>query len=122
MTKAPSSSDPICDGAPRTRSPGRKRDSLLLIARLQLGSDPVVHDVRVRNLSEGGVMAEFDQAVANDTIVSLELRGVGRVAGRTVWCEQRRIGIAFDHPVDPLLARKPVGRGSKTSPYAKPAL
>ncbi|HEX8553878.1 MAG TPA: PilZ domain-containing protein [Sphingomonas sp.] len=122
MTNATLPSDQgAADPAAAASARGRKRDSLFLLARMTLGGDGVVHDVRVRNLSEGGVMAEFDRVVPADTVVTLDLRGIGHVEGRIVWCEQRRLGIAFDHPIDPMLARKPVGRGSKTPIHAKPA-
>ena len=116
-TPTPQASDQLNEATAR----GRQRDSLFLLARMQLGGGSVVHDVRVRNLSEGGVMAEFDSAVAVDTAVRLEMRGVGPVDGRIVWCEQRRLGIAFDKRIDPMLARKPVGRGKQTPLHAKPA-
>ena len=91
----------------------RKRDSLFLLAKMQLAGDAEVHDVRVRNLSEGGTMAEFARPVAADTVVELELRGIGPVAGRVAWYEEGRMGIAFDKAIDPKLARKPVGQGAK---------
>jgi hypothetical protein len=100
-------------------APVRKRDSLFLLARLQIDGAGPVYDVRVRNLSEGGLMAELNQVVKTDTPVLLELRGVGGVAGRVVWCEQGRMGIAFDQSIDPRAARKPVGGGGTTPHYAK---
>ena len=98
----------------------RKRDSLFLSARLTIAPGPAVHDVRVRNLSEGGLMAEYEQPVAAGTGVTLEMRGVGELTGRIAWCTDGRIGIAFDQPIDPSRARKPVGRGAGTPSYAKP--
>lgn len=100
---------------------GRKRDSLFLLARLRIAVEAKEHEVRIRNLSEGGLMAEFERPVAVDTEVTCELRGVGVVAGRVVWCERQRLGIAFDQPIDPKLARKPVGQGTRTPFYAKAA-
>jgi hypothetical protein len=91
----------------------RKRDSLFLLAKMRLAGDVEAHDVRIRNLSEGGTMAEFARPVAADTAVELELRGIGSVAGRVAWYEEGRMGIAFDTAIDPKLARKPVGQGAK---------
>ena len=37
----------------------QRRDSLLLMAAVTLAGDPTSRDVRVRNISEGGLMAEL---------------------------------------------------------------
>jgi hypothetical protein len=87
------------------------RDSLFLMAELRVGA--VATTVRVRNLSAGGLMAEYPQGLDVETEVACDLRGVGVVAGRVAWSAAGRIGIAFDREIDPLLARKPVGTGAK---------
>lgn len=89
------------------------RDSLFLAAQLTVGSLPS-EQVRVRNLSAGGLMAEYPSAIAAGTPVKVELRGIGRIGGQIAWATDGRIGIAFDDQIDPLRARKPV--------TAKPAL
>lgn len=91
--------------------PRRNRDSLFLMARIRLGTAEQWADVRVRNLSAGGLMAEIDAAMAIDTPVELELRGIGQINGRVAWQAEGRTGIAFDAEIDPLKARKPVGKG-----------
>lgn len=98
----------------------RKRDSLFLSARLRVGDDVAVHDVRVRNLSAGGLMAELDRAAEPGTVVKLEMRGLGNMTGTVAWSTRGRIGIALDQPIDPARARKPVGTGPTTPAYAKP--
>ncbi len=98
----------------------RSRDSLLLSASMRIGSATEAHDVRIRNLSEGGMMIEFDRALAVDTAVMLDIRGIGEVAGRIAWCTEGRMGIALDAPIDPKKARKPVGAGATTPTFAKP--
>ena len=113
--------DPIADlsaGGPVPRP--RKRDSLFLTARLTFVGTPDSHEVRVRNLSEGGMMAEVDRVVDAATPVTLDLRGIGEVSGKIAWCTEGRVGIAFDHPIDPKKARKPVGQGTRTPAYATP--
>ena len=95
------------------------RDSLFLMARLSLG-DGAPRDVRVRNLSEGGLMADIDTMVAVGTAATLDVRGIGEVTGRVAWSAEGRIGIALDSPIDPKKARKPVGAGQGTPDYAKP--
>jgi hypothetical protein len=98
----------------------RHRDSLLLSARLKIGDDPTVFDVRIRNLSTGGLMAEHPARVAASTPVWLDMRGVGAVTGKVAWCAEGRLGIALDQAIDPQLARKPIGGGTTTPFYAKP--
>ncbi|AJP72001.1 PilZ domain-containing protein [Sphingomonas hengshuiensis] len=96
------------------------RDSLLLGAQFRVDGSDAVEQVRVRNLSPGGLMAEYAAPVARDTPVEIEVRGVGWVKGKIAWAAEGRVGVAFDIAIDPLLARKPVGKGAHTPVYAKP--
>ena len=86
----------------------RGRDSLLLMATLSGKDLRAPMTVRVRNLSPGGLMAELPVPIAADAAVEIDLRGVGRIAGRVAWQTLGRAGIAFDQEIDPHLARKPV--------------
>ena len=90
----------------------RGRDSLFLLAQLKLDEASNALSVRVRNLSPGGLMAELPDPVVPDSAVQVELRGLGWITGRVAWQTEGRVGIAFDRPVDPQRARKPVGLGS----------
>lgn len=87
----------------------RKRDSLFLLARLTFRDSGRELDVRVRNLSEGGLMAEGTDPLEIGLAVTVELRGVGAVPGKVAWYTDGRAGIAFDQVIDPRKARKPVG-------------
>lgn len=87
----------------------RGRDSLFLLATLKVEGIRQELSVRVRNLSSGGLMAELPEPVSPDSAVEIELRGVGRITGRVAWQTEGRAGIAFDRPIDPQRARKPVG-------------
>ncbi len=100
----------------------RKRDSLFLQASITLRDEPTARDVRVRNLSEGGLMAELGRVVDPGTPVAIELRGISDLTGKVAWCAEGRMGIVFDRKIDPRLARIPVGRGAKTPVYAKAPL
>lgn len=40
--------------------------------------------------------------------VEIEVRGIGIQKGAIAWMVANRMGIAFDQPINPLLARKPV--------------
>lgn len=89
----------------------RRRDSLFLAAHLTVeGRSPV--KVRVRNLSEGGLMAEGAPLLAIGTAVAVELRNIGSVSGKVAWYTDDRAGIAFDVRIDPKRARKPVSTRS----------
>ncbi|MHA6720289.1 PilZ domain-containing protein [Sphingomonas sp. RS6] len=97
------------------------RDSLLLTAAFRVhGAD--AGTVRVRNLSAGGLMAEYTGPMALRTPVAVEVRGVGWVSGKVAWAAEGRVGVAFDAPIDPKLARKPVGGGAQTPVYVKPII
>ena len=86
------------------------RDSMFLMATVRrVGGTDVA--VKVRNLSPGGMMAECPTSFFRDEAIEAELRGVGPVTGRVAWTAGGRIGVAFDHPIDPRLARRPVSGG-----------
>ena len=106
------------DGVHLRQSP---LDSLLLTAPLVIDGVEV-GVVRVRNLSAGGMMAEYPKTLAIGTAVSAQLRGIGWGEGRVAWYTDGRAGVAFDNPIDPLAARKPVGKGAHTPAFAKPIL
>lgn len=89
-----------------------KRDSLFLNANLRRLGDSHALAVRVRNISAGGLMAEVAEPFGPDAEVEVEVRGIGWIRGRIAWQTEGRAGIAFDTPIDPQRARKPVG-GSK---------
>lgn len=99
---------PAFESATKRRPAPRSRDSLFLLARLTLKDGSAVHEVRVRNLSAGGMMAEYDGRVAIGDPVTAELRGLGEVTGRVAWAAEGRVGIALDEPIDPKKARKPI--------------
>ncbi|PCD02592.1 hypothetical protein COC42_14420 [Sphingomonas spermidinifaciens] len=110
---------PSADAAVLAKGRGRHaaRDSLLLTARLRIGENAA--DVRIRNLSAGGLMAEYPRPVSLGEPVEIDVRGIGPVVGRIAWATDGRVGIAFDEPIDPMLARKPVtsrkAKGSDSS-------
>ncbi|MGF1550490.1 MAG: PilZ domain-containing protein [Sphingomonadaceae bacterium] len=68
--------------------------------------------VRVRNLSEGGLMATSDEdEVVPGCAIRVRLRGIGWVGGTVIWREQERFGVEFDRKVDPRDSFRPVRRG-----------
>lgn len=81
------------------------RDSLLLVGHCRLGDEPGVHEVRVRNLSEVGLMIELDIPADVGSHVWLDLPGIGEITGKVAWCAAGRMGIALDGTIDPKAAR-----------------
>ena len=82
-----------------------ERDSLFLLASLRFVEGDDCGEVRIRNLSAGGLMAEAPVIAKRGDKVELELRNVGHVTGNVAWVAQGRLGIAFDHAIDPKLVR-----------------
>ena len=93
------------------------RDSLFLKAVLRFPASKEEGEVRIRNLSAGGLMAEAPVQVARGEKVELNLRNIGWITGTVAWVAEGRIGIAFDQPIDPKVARKPVGQGDSEVPF-----
>ena len=98
------------------------RDSLFLMADFRVVGSSEVTQVRVRNLSAGGLMAELSNGLELGLQVEFDVRGIGWVPGKVAWSAAGRVGIAFDRQIDPMLARKPVGHGGKTPVFVKPVL
>lgn len=108
------------DRAARPRTQGR--DSTFLKAGLIRCADGKREEVRVRNVSAGGLMAETATRFVEGEDVFLDLRGIGEVAGNVTWREGPRIGIRFVEAIDPYLVRRPVGKGAVTPVYARAQL
>lgn len=100
---------------PDGRGPARAaaRDSLFLLTVITSMDGVEIGKARVRNLSATGLMADCERQLGKGDRINMEMRGVGLVSGTIAWARGERIGVAFDHPIDPQLARRPVG---KTSP------
>lgn len=93
------------------------RDSLFMAGHLYREGDSVAIDVRIRNLSAGGLMAEPNAEVVNGQRVTIELRNLGLVPGRIAWANDRQFGIAFDQPIDPKIVRRPIGATETERPH-----
>ena len=96
----------MADRGPARTAP---RDSLFLLTTITTTDGASLGKARVRNLSAVGLMADCERQIASGTRITVELRGVGLVTGRVAWAKADKIGVAFDEPIDPQLARKPVG-------------
>lgn len=81
------------------------RDSLFLMAEVEIEGAGVEHRVKVRNLSDGGMMAEGEVPVMRGSRLVVKIRNIGTVPGSVAWTQDNRFGIAFDIEIDPKLAR-----------------
>ena len=84
------------------------RDSLFLLADIRVEQNADVHRVRVRNLSDGGMMGEGQLRVQRGHRLTIELRNIGVVNGTIAWVQDNRFGIAFDEEIDSQRARRPL--------------
>ena len=98
-----------------------KRDSLFLTAELTLADGGGSIRVKVRNLSDGGMMAEADLYVERGMRLAVDLRNVGRVTGSVAWTQDNRFGIVFDNEIDSKKVREPTAPGEKTPRYVRPS-
>ncbi len=84
------------------------RDSLFLLANVRVEQQAEGNRVRVRNLSDGGMMAEGTMFVQRGNRLEIELRNIGTVPGSVAWVQDNRFGIAFDNEIDSQRARNPI--------------
>lgn len=98
------------EGARLPGSRSRKRDSLLLKGTIKAAGDYArdTQPIRIRNLSQTGLMAVAPVAYDEGAIVEIELRGIGTIQGEIVWVRGERMGVTFHQAIDPMLARRPV--------------
>ena len=98
------------------------RDSLFLLAEIRLeGRENLVRG-KVRNLSDGGMMAEGDVSVQNGMRLSINLRNIGWIEGSVAWVQDNRFGIAFANEIHAAEARtRPTETDSSDTPrYLRP--
>ena len=100
----------MADRGPARTAP---RDSLFLLTSFATPEGAPLGKARVRNLSATGLMADCERAVPAGARIEFDLRGVGKVSGVVAWSRGEKIGIAFDTPIDPQLARKPVSTSNQ---------
>ncbi len=100
-------SDTITDAMKRKGA----RASLFLSATISAESLKAPVTVRVRNLSEGGMMIDGNAKFVPDMTVTATLGGIGEISGRIAWTEAGRAGVAFDEQIDPKQARAPAPAG-----------
>jgi len=57
-------------------------------------------EIRLRNISAMGALVECEEAVAPGTQLTLDIVGVGPVAGTVRWAQASRFGMQFSEPFD----------------------
>lgn len=95
------------------------RDRILLLARLCVEDDAEIYAIRIRDLSAGGMRAQFSGRPLGRTKVAVEIRNLGWVEGRVAWQNADTIGVRFDKPIDPEKARISV-TGAYQAPTSGP--
>lgn len=108
--------DPMKSATPPAKR-SLDRDSLLLKAILRFPRSKNEGEVRIRNLSAGGLMAEAPLRVTRGDPVEINLQSIGWITGHVAWVTDGRIGVAFDHQINPKDARKPIGTTEHELPH-----
>lgn len=89
-----------------------KRDSLFLLTELFNENGASIASARVRNLSATGLMAECDRLLVEGDRVRLTLHGTGEIGATISWARDGRLGLVFDHSIDPKAARRAIAASS----------
>lgn len=76
------------------------RASLFMLTRITLENNARQYEVKMRNLSSKGMMAEGKLPVASGSRLTINLDNGDEVKGTVAWIEGVRFGIAFDSEVD----------------------
>lgn len=98
----------------------KSRESIFLGAVISLGNQRKSLNVRVRNISSGGMMIDLAGPQPKGLAVTAEMKGIGEVRGRIAWSTENRAGIVFDRTVDAKLARHTVAAAPPAPIYARP--
>lgn len=84
-----------------------QRHSVLLNATVR--TDRVERQVRVCNVSAGGLMAKTDAPLETGAGILVLLRNCEPIWGSVAWFRRGAFGIAFDDPIDVDLVKVPGG-------------
>lgn len=78
------------------------RTSLLLRTEVEL--DGMETRGWLRNLSARGAQLDLDVVPDIGMSIHLSVRNIGRIRGRVIWIDGRRVGVQFDARIDPMAA------------------
>jgi hypothetical protein len=76
------------------------REATFQLADMRVAGDDVAYRVKVRNLSNFGMMGEGRVKVVPGSRVVVDLHAIGAIHGGVAWVQQDRFGIAFDEEID----------------------
>ena len=77
------------------------RESVYLLAEVSDESSPSSRAIKLRNLSEAGLMMTCQSAMSVGDTGIFKLGEAGEVNGTVVWAHGGRFGVALDHTIDP---------------------
>lgn len=95
------------DGANWAERRTSQRHSVLLNATVR--TDRVERQVRVCNVSTGGLMAKTDAPLETGAGILVLLRNCEPIWGSIAWFRRGTFGVAFDDPIDVDQVKLPVG-------------
>jgi hypothetical protein len=98
------------------------RESIFFSAVVRFGDTGRPVSVRVRNISAGGMMIDCGLGANIGDLIYADIKNIGEVRGKVAWCVAPRMGIAFDHEIDPKLARLKVENGVAGQTYKQPVV
>ena len=114
------SNTPRIEDADPASARSKSRESMFLLAVIALKGIEKPLSARVRNLSAGGMMVDSTVAYEKGHRLIATIKNIGDVEGYVAWSTATRMGIAFDHEIDPRLARQPVAASPPVPIYAQP--
>jgi diguanylate cyclase (GGDEF)-like protein len=71
-----------------------------LMRRAIASIDGAPREIRLRNISEMGALAECDRPIAPQTPLTIDIVGAGPVTGVVRWAQAGKFGVLFDAPFD----------------------
>lgn len=84
------------------------RHSVFLIGALSAIDGRPLGQIKIRNISSTGLMAETGLPLRQGDAVDVTLRGVGVVRALVVRRTLDKVALKFDLPIDPLLTRQKI--------------
>lgn len=99
---------------------GGKRESMFLGGSIWFEAGASRQPVRIRNISNSGMMIDFPQSRVKGSPVFADIKGVGEVAGKVAWYQDGRMGIVFDDEIDADAARVKPAAAPVSPTFNKP--
>ena len=91
------------------------RNAMFLMAEIGASGSDAMLRAKVRNLSNGGMMAEGKLDLSRGQNVRVNLRNIAPVDGVVAWVQGERVGISFADKIDPEAVRALGGGDNDTT-------